>query len=244
MPWLRRALAPCRLDPAGCEGIDPNRRRQAQGQAARERHDRSLGRGEQLARVALHAGLGLIPTHGDDRTRALAVMRLPTARQRRIVAATSTDQRRSSLASKGSWAAAPVNVSAPAICSQASRPPQRAQASWTSRSPASRSARSAINTAARTPFALDLGRDRLGAAARATAHERSRRRRRRRAQGPRHGRFRTSSPGRPPEFLAVPRRIDCWSCLAPLRTVTILAWSSKHQTCGAIWNRITTEPSV
>ncbi len=80
-----------------------------------------------------------------------AFIRRPTSRQRRIVATTSTDQSRSSLASNESLAAAPVKVSAPAICSQASSPPQRAQASSTSRSPAARSARSAMSTAARPP---------------------------------------------------------------------------------------------
>ena len=76
------------------------------GQAPGERQDRPLGRGEELARVPLHAGLGLVPAHRHDRARRpAAFIRRPTSRQSRIVATTSTAQSRSSLASKGSFAA-------------------------------------------------------------------------------------------------------------------------------------------
>ena len=64
-------LAPGGLDPAGGHGVDADGRGQAQRQAPGEGHDRPLGGGEQLARVPLHAGLGLVPAHRDDRAAAL-----------------------------------------------------------------------------------------------------------------------------------------------------------------------------
>ena len=86
--------------------------------------------------------------------------------------------------------------------SQASRPPQRSQASSTSRSPASRSARSAIRTCDRPPRRGPRRRP-LGLVARATGRGRSRRPPPRPAPGRPPGRSRRSSRGRRPAGRAI-----------------------------------------
>ena len=103
-------------------------------------------------------------------------IRRPTARQRRIVATTSTDQSRSSLASKDSFAAAPVRVSAPAMWSQASRPPQSPRRP----PPGGRRRRDRRGRPCRTcgsaPLDRRLARDLLGRLRSSVARARSRRR--------------------------------------------------------------------
>ena len=63
-------LAPRRANPARRDAVDAHLWREAQRQTAREAHYGPLHGGEEFATIARHAGLGLIPSDGDDRTAA------------------------------------------------------------------------------------------------------------------------------------------------------------------------------
>ncbi len=60
-------MAPGGLDPAGGQRIDTNLRSQAERQAAGERHDGALGCRKEFAGISLHARLGLVPAHRQNR---------------------------------------------------------------------------------------------------------------------------------------------------------------------------------
>ena len=90
LPGGRRRVAPRRPDPSRRQGVDADLRGEAQAQAPGERHDRPLGRREQLARVPLPCPSRPGPSPSSRSSRALG----PSSAGRRPGRASSWPRRR------------------------------------------------------------------------------------------------------------------------------------------------------